>query len=88
PSVRGVVALAPWFPEGEPVEPLRGKRLLAAHGSRDRITSPDATRRYVERAWEIAQASYADMGPTGHYLLRRADAWNRLALEGCLEILA
>ena len=42
PSVRGLVALAPWFPPGEPVAALQGKDLVVAHGRRDRITSYDA----------------------------------------------
>jgi predicted esterase len=88
PLVRGVVALAPWFPPGEPVAALAGKRLLAAHGSRDRITSAQATRRYVERARGAgAEASYVDMGRVGHYLLRRVRAWNDLALSASLEML-
>lgn len=86
--VAGVVALAPWFPPGEPVRALAGKRLLAAHGSRDKITSPRATRAYVERAREVgADAAFRDMGPVGHYMFRRAAAWNATAVEGCLDLL-
>lgn len=88
PQVRGVVALAPWFPDGEPVTALAGKRLVAAHGRRDRITSARATRAYVERAHHAgADASFVDMGQVGHYLLRRVGAWNHLALSGSLELL-
>ena len=89
PQVRGVVALAPWFPGGEPVAALAGKRLVAAHGSRDRITSARATRAYVERARQAdADASFVDMGRVGHYLLRRVGAWNDLARSRSLELLA
>ena len=89
PQVRGVVALAPWFPGGEPVAALAGKRLLAAHGSRDRITSARATRAYVERARHAgADASFVDMGRVGHYLLRRVRTWNHLALSRSLDLLA
>ena len=88
PQVRGVVALAPWFPGGEPVAALAGKRLVAAHGRRDRITSARATRAYVERARHAgADASFVDMGQVGHYLLRRVGAWNHLALSRSLELL-
>ena len=48
--VRGVVALAPWLPPGEPVAALSGRSLHAAHGRRDHITSAQATRDYVDRA--------------------------------------
>ncbi|MGZ4465808.1 MAG: alpha/beta hydrolase [Nocardioides sp.] len=86
--VVGVVGLAPWFPEGEPVEALRGKRILAAHGRRDHITSPRATRAYVARAAEVArEAEMVDMGPVGHYLLKRVRAWNDLAAEASLALL-
>ncbi len=71
PSVRGVVALAPWLPPGESVAALRGKQLYAAHGSRDRITSARATQAFVRRAAQVAEvAEFRDMGPLGHYLLR------------------
>jgi hypothetical protein len=87
PSVRGVVALAPWLPVDEPTAPLAGKVLHAAHGSRDKITSPAATRRFVARAGEVAVATYADMGPVGHYLLRDVDRWNAFAASRLREIL-
>jgi predicted esterase len=89
PRVRGVVALAPWFPPGEPVETLTGKRLVAAHGSRDRITSARATSSYVERARAAgADATFVDMGRVGHYLLRGVRAWNELALGTSLTLLS
>jgi predicted esterase len=88
PSVRGVVALAPWLPPGESVQALRGKRLYAAHGSRDRITSASATSAYVGRASEVAaDAEFRDMGPLGHYLLRGRREWNRVAVELCERVL-
>ena len=86
PSVRGLVALAPWFPTDEPVAPLRNKTLRAAHGRTDRITSAAATRAYVARADEIADASFTDLGRTGHYLLRRVPDWHAFALEACRAI--
>jgi predicted esterase len=88
PQVRGVVALAPWFPPGESIEALRGKQLYAAHGSRDRITSARATQDYVRRAADVAQtAEFVDMGPLGHYLLRGRGAWNACALQASLAVL-
>jgi pimeloyl-ACP methyl ester carboxylesterase len=82
PAVRGVVALAPWFHTGDPVEPLTGKVLRAAHGRTDRITSARATRSFVERAARVADAEFTDMGDVGHYLLRRVRAWNEFAVAG------
>ena len=84
-SVVGVVGLAPWFPPGEPVAALAGKRLLAAHGRRDRITSYRATADFVGRARRVAgSAELRDMGPVGHYMFRRVAAWNDLAVHAAL----
>ena len=90
PAVRGVVALAPWFPPGEPVNGLAGGRLVAAHGRRDRITSWAATREFVARAAAAgAQAEFVDMGElAGHYLLRSRREWDRVAWESCRAMLA
>lgn len=88
PSVRGVVALAPWLPKDEPVDALAGKVLHAAHGSRDHITSAKATLTYVERAGAVAtEATFVDMGPVGHYLLRQSSLWNLVALRSVQKIL-
>jgi alpha-beta hydrolase superfamily lysophospholipase len=87
PSVRGVVALAPWLSEGDSAAPLRGKVLRAAHGRLDPITSPKATRRFVERAARDSDATFTDMGAVGHYLMKRVRAWNDFAVEGAREVL-
>ena len=77
--VRGVVALAPWLPRGEPVTALTGRMLHAAHGSRDHITRAAETRAYVERARSVArEATYTEMARRGHYLLRGASDVERL----------
>ena len=88
PGVVGVVGLAPWFPQDDPVEALAGRHLVAVHGNRDRITSPRHSRRYVERAAEVAaSARYVDMGPLGHYMLRGAARWNRVAVTETVGVL-
>jgi predicted alpha/beta hydrolase family esterase len=88
PHVVGVVALAPWLPTDEPVEALRGKHLVAAHGRSDKITSYAATREYVDRAGQVAaSAELVDMGRVGHYLIRRGGAWNNLAVTSALGML-
>ena len=89
PTVRGVVALAPWFPRQESVDALAGKVLHAAHGASDKITSARQTREYVERARAVgAEASFTDMGRVGHYMLRAVSRWNEVALTRVLELLA
>lgn len=88
PNVAGVVALAPWLPEGEPVDPLTGRAFAAAHGSKDTITDPAETRAFTDRARAVASsAEFQDMGPVGHYLLRRLRAWNGFAVERALGML-
>ena len=88
PLVRGVVALAPWLGAGDPVRTLRGRRLLAAHGSSDRVTSAEATRAYVARAAGTALSSdFVDMGPRGHAMLPGAAAWNRVTVAGVRRFL-
>lgn len=88
-AVRGVVGLAPWLPGDDPVSALAGRRLVAAHGRSDHITSPRATRAFLARAEAAgAEASYVDMGRVGHYMLRRVADWNRVALNSTLAVLA
>jgi predicted esterase len=88
PEVVGVVALAPWLPSGEPVEPLRGRRLVAAHGRQDRVTSFAETAAFVRRASEVAaSADLVDMGDLDHHLVRGIRAWNAIALERALAML-
>jgi predicted esterase len=87
-QVSGVVALAPWFPPGEPVEALAGRHLVAGHGRRDRITSFRATEAFVARARVVAaSATLHDMGPLGHYMLRGAGAWNDFAANESMKML-
>ena len=88
PAVVGVVGLAPWLPHDDPVAPLSGKHLVAAHGRRDRITSARATARYVRRAAEVAaSARFVDMGPVGHYMFTGLRRWNATAVAETLGVL-
>jgi alpha/beta superfamily hydrolase len=85
--VTGVVALAPWFSESDPVRPLTGRVLRAAHGRRDRITSFRATEQYVARARSVgAEASLEDFGFAGHYMLSHVARWNAFATEQALAL--
>lgn len=84
-AVVGLVALAPWFDDGDPVRALARRHLVAAHGRRDRITSPRATRRFLERAAPVAASTrFVDMGALGHYLLRGTDRWQQVAASAVL----
>ncbi|MFE1260320.1 alpha/beta hydrolase [Streptomyces albogriseolus] len=78
PHVRGVVALAPWCPAGEPVEQLRGRRVVVLHGERDRITFPADSAGFVRRARSVAhRADMALVAGGDHAMLRRASVWHR-----------
>jgi predicted esterase len=81
PSVRAVIAFAPWLPDGEPIGQLAGRRLLVAHGTRDRVTSPRASRAFAERARAVTQpVSWVPVSPDTHAMLLRYRTWQRLAI--------
>ena len=86
PSVTTVVALAPWLPDGEPVEQLTGRRALVVHGTLDRVTSPAASRRFAERARAIgAEVDYVAIRGEMHAMLLRARRWHRLTTAFVLD---
>ncbi|MFI5428409.1 alpha/beta hydrolase [Aeromicrobium sp. UC242_57] len=88
PHVLGVVALAPWLPEGEPHGSLRGRRLHVLHGTSDRWTSAQLSHAFVERARPIAAAAtWRSLPGAGHFMLRRRSTWRRFVEESVLEIL-
>lgn len=80
--VRGVVALAPWLLDTEPVEQLAHCSVLIAHGTRDRVTSPKASRRYAERARSVTDdVDYVAIRGETHAMLLRPRKWNRLTTQ-------
>lgn len=87
-AVVGVVALAPWWEPSDPVAGLTGRRVVAAHGRRDRITSHRMTERYLTRLRESGvDAEFVDMGLLGHYMLSGTTRWNEVAREATLSML-
>ncbi|MFJ6752279.1 MULTISPECIES: alpha/beta fold hydrolase [unclassified Streptomyces] len=79
PLVRGVVGLAPWCPDEEPVTHLAGRRIVLLHGDRDRVTDPGATARFAARAGAAGAEAYTLTMPGGdHAMLRGAGAWHDL----------
>jgi alpha-beta hydrolase superfamily lysophospholipase len=88
PGVTGIVGLAPWFPADDPVRPLAGKRVVAAHGRRDRITSARASAAYLRRAESVAASTrFVDMGALGHYMVAGWRRWNDVAVTESLALL-
>lgn len=78
-NVAAVCALAPWTEPADPVEQLRGRRVLIAHGDRDLITDPKASRDYAQRARGLgATVEYRTVTGAGHAMLRRRAQWRDL----------
>jgi dienelactone hydrolase len=89
PTVRGVVALAPWLPDGEPVAQLAGRSLAVLHGTHDRTTSAKASTHFAERAASTAREVACVRVPrSGHGMLLRAGLWHRLATKFAAAIIA
>jgi alpha-beta hydrolase superfamily lysophospholipase len=81
PAVSAVAGLAPWLPPTEPVDQLAGRRVLLAHGTADRITSPEETWAYAVRAGSVTRTAAIEVVGGEHTMLRRAPLWHRLAVE-------
>jgi predicted esterase len=80
-GVAGVLGLAAWLPPTEPTAQLDGRRLLLAHGTQDRVTSPRSSFEYAARARAEGHTVARIVLPgSGHTLLQRARDWNRLVL--------
>jgi alpha-beta hydrolase superfamily lysophospholipase len=79
-AVRSVVALAPWLETYDPIEPLRDRRVLIAHGDLDRVTDPTRSADFATRLQGIAEsATYVSMLGEKHSMLGRAGVWHDMA---------
>jgi dienelactone hydrolase len=79
PSVVAVAALAPWLPDGEPVEQLAGCTVMIAHGTLDTITSPRASLEYARYAREITtRICRVEVAKERHAMLWRYRLWQSL----------
>jgi hypothetical protein len=88
PAVVAVGAFAPWIEPADPVAHLAGKLLVIAHGNRDQMTDPGASRQYAVRAAAIgARAAQFDVVGDAHAMLRRPADWHALARQVVLEAL-
>jgi pimeloyl-ACP methyl ester carboxylesterase len=83
PAVLAVAGLAPWLPPGEPVEQLTGRRILLSHGNSDRITRPEDTWLFAERAAAVTDVTAIEVRDGEHAMLRRASVWHNIAAEFC-----
>jgi dienelactone hydrolase len=87
-NVTTVVGLAPWIEAGDPVEPLTGRRVLFAHGTSDRMTSPAASAALAARAAGLAASmSYLSVEGEKHAMLGRPGLWHDLSTGFVLGVL-
>ena len=87
PSVRTIVALNPYLYPRDGQTPLRGRRVLIVHGTRDRIANP-ATAATVARALtRTATVSHVSVLGGKHAMLGRHRAFDTLAAEFVLSSL-
>lgn len=78
PRVQGVVALAPWLPDREPISALIGTPLTVMHGTADTWTSPQLSRAFVERLRAAGSpASWTALDGVGHFMFRHVSTWRR-----------
>lgn len=89
PQVEAVVALAPWWPEGEAALIPPGRRLLVAHGTTDRWTDPSVSETQTAAArLRGVEATWRPFPGAGHFLLTRPGLWHRVTADFLSDALA
>lgn len=79
PSVRAIAALAPWLPDGEPVDQLVDRTIMIAHGTLDSTTSPRGSLEYARRAREVTErVCRVEVERERHAMLWRYRLWQPL----------
>jgi dienelactone hydrolase len=79
PAVRAIMALAPWLPAADGVEHLRGRKVLIAHGTRDKWVVPQYSLSFAERARAAGvDVTRVEVAGVGHAMLRRISLWHGL----------
>lgn len=86
-SVAGVIGLAPWWPDDESAELVRGKRLAAAFNPKDLDVQRPEIERFADRARAVGAhvelQSVGGSGPGG--VLAHAMVWNPGTLHGFIH---
>jgi predicted esterase len=81
PVVHAIAALAPWVERGDRVVGHDDLHVLVMHGTRDRMTSPEASRRYADQlARQGVDVTYERVADS-HAMLSRAGHWHRRSAE-------
>ncbi|MFI5864973.1 alpha/beta fold hydrolase [Streptomyces sp. NPDC051546] len=89
PQVKGVIALAPWCPPGEPTAQLHGRTVIALHDEADRVTSAAGTWSHLTRAQSAGAGVLGIAMPRGgHSMIRDARRWHRITAEAARAVLA
>lgn len=89
PAVVGVVGLAPWLEDGEPLFAPTGLPVRIIHGTGDRIVPEQDTREFIARA--IAAGVRIDktvIAGTAHGMLRKWRRWHRLTAEAVASMIS
>jgi pimeloyl-ACP methyl ester carboxylesterase len=79
PSVRSVVALAPWLYPGDAPRELTGRNILFVHGEHDRVASPERSAAVARGLTGADSVAYVSVRRGKHAMLRRADVFETLA---------
>lgn len=81
-GVRGVVALAPWWPRDDSTLIPDDRALLVIHGTADTWTDPVASRTQTEEARRRGvAATWVGLTGAGHYMLSQITRWHRLTAD-------
>jgi acetyl esterase/lipase len=88
PRIVGVCALAPWLPQNEPLPPSReGRRYVIAHGTSDRMTSPQLSTLYARRLRAAgSQVARFEFEGAKHALLDEPALWHQFAVQTTLGL--
>ncbi|MEO6955885.1 MAG: alpha/beta fold hydrolase [Antricoccus sp.] len=76
PTVRGVVAMAPWLPDAEPMRLSTDQTLTVVQGLSDSWCPPQQSLAFCERAVAGAVSTMrAEVPGVGHFMLRKRGEW-------------
>jgi pimeloyl-ACP methyl ester carboxylesterase len=88
-DVGAVVALAPWWVDGEGDLIPASTRLLVVHGTADTWTDPGSSRIQTRRArGRGVNATWVGVEGAGHYMMRRNGEWHRRTMDFVADYLA
>lgn len=88
PSVRSVVALAPWVTPTDMPSGLGDRPILIIHGSRDRVASPERSAALAQRISGAADVDYVTVEGAGHAMLSHHGEFSGPAARFAVKTLA